>query len=116
MASSGPQPARTSRLEITGLHKTLGGTEVLRGIELAVDGGEFVSLLGPSGCGKTTTLNIVAGFLDADAGVVSIDGQSLSGVPSHRRDLAMVFQNYALFPHLTVFDNIAFGLRMHRVP
>lgn len=84
-------------------------------VSFSVRKGEFVSILGPSGCGKTTLLRIIAGFTDPDAAAVEIDGVSMNGVPPHRRNTAMVFQNYALFPHISVFDNIAFGLRMRRL-
>ena len=77
--------------------------------------GEFFSLLGPSGCGKTTTLRCIAGFEEASEGSIVLGGQRLDGRPPHRRDVGLVFQTYALFPHLTVFDNIAFGLRLRKV-
>jgi spermidine/putrescine ABC transporter ATP-binding subunit len=83
---------------------------------LVVRRGEYVCLLGPSGCGKTTTLRIVAGFVEPDAGTVFIDGQDVSDRPPNKRNIGMVYQSYALFPHMTVFDNVAFGLRMRRVP
>ena len=102
-----------SRLELRGLRKAFGPTLVLQDFSLSIAGGEFVSLLGPSGCGKTTTLNIVAGFFDADGGSVELDGNDVTALPSHRRGVSMVFQSYALFPHMTVADNVAFGLRMH---
>nr|WP_256444652.1 ABC transporter ATP-binding protein [Deinococcus sp. GbtcB9] len=85
-------------------------------IDLDIRRGEFFSLLGPSGCGKTTLLRILAGFEQPDAGAVLIGGQDMTGVPPHRRDVNTVFQNYALFPHMTVQDNVAFGLRMKGVP
>ena len=97
-------------LDIRGAAKSFGGAAVLGGVDLPVARGEFVSLLGPSGCGKTTLLRIVAGLLRADAGTVTLDGEALSGKPPHKRDVGVVFQNYALFPHLTVGDNVAFGL------
>jgi putative spermidine/putrescine transport system ATP-binding protein len=84
-------------------------------VTLAVREGEFFSLLGPSGCGKTTTLRLVAGFEPPDAGRLLIRGRDVTHVPPERRDTGMVFQNYALFPHRTVFENVAFGLRMRRV-
>lgn len=84
-------------------------------ISLTVQSGEFVSLVGPSGCGKTTTLNLIAGFINPDAGEIFIDGERMNDVPIYKRKLGMVFQNYALFPHMTVRDNIAFGLRMQKL-
>ncbi len=84
-------------------------------LSLGVGRGEFVCLLGPSGCGKTTTLRIVAGFVEPDVGTVFINGQDVSGRPPNKRDFGMVYQSYALFPHMTVFDNVAFGLRMRGV-
>src|SRR5207302_1372766 len=78
--------------------------------------GEFLTILGPSGCGKTTTLRIIAGLLDPDGGEVLLDGRPVHHLPAHRRETAMVFQSYALFPHMTVEENVAFGLRMRRVP
>lgn len=83
-------------------------------MNLSVPPGSFVTLLGPSGSGKTTTLNLIAGFLDPDAGEVYFDDRPMSGVPPNKRDIGMVFQSYALFPHMTVFDNVAFPLRMRR--
>jgi putative spermidine/putrescine transport system ATP-binding protein len=85
-------------------------------ISFEVRAGEFFSLLGPSGCGKTTTLRCIAGFESLDAGAIRLHGERLDDKPPHRRDVGLVFQNYALFPHLTVFDNVAFGLRLRRVP
>ena len=83
---------------------------MLSRVNLGVKRGEFVSLLGPSGCGKTTLLRIVAGLLAPDAGNVRLDGQDITDRPPHHRDVGVVFQNYALFPHLTVAENVAFGL------
>jgi putative spermidine/putrescine transport system ATP-binding protein len=87
---------------------------VLGGVALGVEKGEFVSLLGPSGCGKTTLLRIVAGLLAVDRGTVRLDGQDITTLPPHKRDVGVVFQNYALFPHLTVAENVAFGLKARR--
>ena len=92
-----------------------GAVRAVDGIDLAVHEGEFLSVLGPSGCGKTTTLNLIAGFVEPTAGRVLIDGLDMKGRPPHARGLGVVFQSYALFPHLTVFENVAFGLRERRV-
>jgi len=99
-------------VELKALVKAFGPVVAVDGIDLAVYEGEFLSLLGPSGCGKTTTLNLIAGFIEPTRGRVLIDGLDVTGRPAYRRDLGVVFQNYALFPHMTVFENIAFGLRM----
>lgn len=85
-------------------------------LSLNVRPGEFLTLLGPSGCGKTTILRLIAGFEEADAGDILIDGQRVNGLPANRRDVNTVFQSYALFPHMTVFDNVAFALRMKKTP
>ena len=102
-------------LTIAHLHSSYGPTKVLHDVGLVVPDGSVVTLLGPSGCGKTTVLRIVAGFLQPDAGTVLLDSQSLLGLPPERRRVGMVFQSYALFPHLDVWGNVAFGLRMARV-
>ena len=101
-------------LDVAGAEKSFGAATVLGGVDLAVAQGEFVSLLGPSGCGKTTLLRIVAGLLAVDRGTVRLDGQDITALPPHRRDVGVVFQNYALFPHLTVAENVAFGLKARR--
>ena len=101
-------------LDVSGATKSFGAATVLSGVDLGVGQGEFVSLLGPSGCGKTTLLRIVAGLLGVDRGTVKLDGQDITALPPHRRDVGVVFQNYALFPHLTVAENVAFGLKAHR--
>ncbi|GJD64463.1 ABC transporter ATP-binding protein [Methylobacterium frigidaeris] len=104
-------PSDPGFLTIVGAEKRFGASTVLGGVDLAVAGGEFVSLLGPSGCGKTTLLRIVAGLVAADRGRVVLDGRDVTRTPPHRRDVGVVFQNYALFPHLTVAENVAFGLK-----
>lgn len=108
--------ANAPAVEVSGIARRFGGVEALRGVDLSIASGEFFSLLGPSGCGKTTLLRIVAGLELPDAGIVRIDGVDLSGTPAHRRPVNTVFQSYALFPHLDVQDNVAFGLRMKGRP
>lgn len=85
-------------------------------VNLQVERGEFVTLLGPSGCGKTTTLRMIAGFESPNSGQLVLDGAVINDRPPNQRDMAMVFQSYALFPHLSVFENIAYGLRLRRLP
>ena len=92
------------------------GEPILNGINLDIKDKEFVTFLGPSGCGKTTTLRIIGGFLTPDSGTVSFDGKVINNIPPHKRNVNTVFQRYALFPHLNVYDNIAFGLRVKKVP
>ena len=92
------------------------GERILDGINLYINDHEFLTLLGPSGCGKTTTLRIIGGFLSPTSGDVTFDGQRINDVPPYERQINTVFQRYALFPHLNVFDNIAFGLRVAKVP
>jgi spermidine/putrescine transport system ATP-binding protein len=101
----------TGAISLRGLTKRFGEHTVLRGIDLDIAGGEFFSLLGPSGCGKTTTLRLIGGFDRADEGCVLLDGVDVSDAPPERRPVNTVFQSYALFPHLTVEQNVAFGLR-----
>ncbi len=97
--------------------KTFDGKVVaVDAVTLDIAAGEFFSLLGPSGCGKTTSLRMIAGFEQPDSGRVHVGGQDITDVPVHRRDMGMVFQSYALFPHRTVAENVAFGLRMREVP
>jgi putative spermidine/putrescine transport system ATP-binding protein len=103
-------------VDIRGIVKKFGGVVAVDGFSLSVQRGEFVSLLGPSGCGKTTLLRLISGLLKADNGEIVIHGQDMSNVPANKRDIGLVFQNYALFPHMTVFDNLAFGLRMRKMP
>ena len=102
-------------LEIDSVSMSYGQRRILDEVSLTVQEGEFVSLLGPSGCGKTTTLNVVGGFIRPTDGRVRVDGRDVTELPPHRRDLAIVFQNYALFPHLTVRDNVSYGLRARKV-
>jgi ABC-type Fe3+/spermidine/putrescine transport system ATPase subunit len=111
-----PATAHGKNVRLVGVTKRFGENVAVDDVDLEVDAGEFVSLLGPSGCGKTTTLRMVAGFEHPDEGDVRIGDVSVVSVPAHRRGTAMVFQDYALFPHRTVQQNVAFGLRMHKVP
>src|SRR5450830_1129080 len=103
-----------SAIEIHGVAHRFGDLQALAGVDLSIAQGEFFSLLGPSGCGKTTLLNIIAGFLAPGAGRVVLSGRDITSLPPHQRDIGMVFQNYALFPHLNVFDNVAYGLRVRK--
>ena len=103
-------------LDVREATKSFGAARVLDGVDLAVMRGEFVSLLGPSGCGKTTLLRLVAGLTERDSGRFLLDGQEISRLPPHKRDVGVVFQSYALFPHLTVAENVAFGLRAKGAP
>ncbi|MCQ0970021.1 ABC transporter ATP-binding protein [Paracoccus sp. TK19116] len=102
---------RKPMIECTGLNKHYGDYHALRDIDLTIREGEFFSLLGPSGCGKTTLLRVIAGFEDISSGAVLIDGKRMEDVPANKRPTNMVFQSYAIFPHLTVAQNVAFGLR-----
>jgi spermidine/putrescine transport system ATP-binding protein len=101
-------------VRLVGLEKTFEGSHAVRGIDLDIHAGEFFSLLGPSGCGKTTTLRMIAGFEEPSAGEILLDGADLVAVPAHRRPVNTVFQSYALFPFLNVWDNVAFGLRYQK--
>lgn len=103
-------------IEIQNVVKTFGQQVVLKGINLDIYENEFVTLLGPSGCGKTTLLRIIAGFLEPDNGSVLMDGENIATLPAFKRDVNTVFQHYALFPHLNVYDNIAFGLKIKKEP
>ena len=102
-------------LQLLGLHKSYGDVPAVRGIDLDIAAGEFFSLLGPSGCGKTTTLRMIAGFETPTSGEIRIDGADVSRIPANDRPVNTVFQNYALFPFMTVEDNVAFGLRYQKV-
>jgi len=103
-------------LEVADGVKQFSNFRALNGVSISVERGEFFTLLGPSGCGKTTLLRAIAGFNDLTSGSISLDGQDLRAIPPHKRDIGMVFQDYAVFPHLSVFDNVAFGLKPRKVP
>src|SRR5215213_6842433 len=103
-----------ARLTIRGLNKYYGKVHALRGIDLDIQEGEFCVFVGPSGCGKSTLLRTIAGLEDSNGGSIAIDGEPVDGVRPRDRNIAMVFQSYALYPYLDVFENIAFGLRARR--
>ena len=105
-----------AKLEIVDVHKSFGKNHVVKGINLTVDDGEFLCLLGPSGCGKTTLLRMIAGLTETDEGSIIINGKDITDLPPDKRSNGMVFQNYALFPHMTVEQNIAYGLKRHGLP
>jgi len=104
-----------SELRLAGLEKRYGATIAVAGIDLEVREGEFMTLLGPSGCGKTTTLGLIAGFFPPTAGEILLGGRPVAGLPPFKRDIGVVFQDYALFPHMTAGENVAFGLRMRNL-
>lgn len=112
-----PETAQNQTIvELKGIRRSFGKVTAVDGVDLKVDRGEFLAFLGPSGCGKTTLLRIIAGFEQADEGEVWVAGEDVTGLAPERRPLNMVFQRYALFPHLTVDDNIAFGLKLEKMP
>ena len=102
-------------IELKNLTKNFDDQQVLKGINLDIHHNEFLTLLGPSGCGKTTTLRIIAGFEEASSGEVLFDGMDISKIPAYKREINTVFQKYALFPHMNVFDNVAFGLNIKKM-
>jgi putative spermidine/putrescine transport system ATP-binding protein len=114
--AAGPDRDADAGLVLRQVAKTLGGRLIVDNLDLRVRRGELVCLLGPSGCGKTTTLRMIGGFLRPDAGQVLIGGRGYTTTPPERRPTAMVFQNYALWPHMNVFKNVAFGLRLRKLP
>ena len=111
---------KSGRLSLVELTKTFGDgsgeVTAVDHINLDINPGEFITLLGPSGCGKTTTLRMIAGFEDASSGKVMLDGDNMAVIPPNRRPMSMVFQSYALFPHLSVRDNVAYGLKLQKMP
>ncbi|GMQ85900.1 MAG: ABC transporter ATP-binding protein [Acidimicrobiia bacterium] len=113
-AQAGEGPIALTGLRLESVEKRYGDVIAVDSVDLSIDEGEFVSLLGPSGCGKTTTLRVIAGFEWADRGRIVLEGMDVTDVPPHKRDIGMVFQDYSLFPHMTVWQNVAFGLEMRR--
>jgi len=103
-------------IKLSGISKSFDGKQIIGNFQLDVNHGEFLTILGPSGCGKTTVLRMIAGFESADEGQILLDSQDVTQVPAEQRHVNTVFQSYALFPHMTVFENVAFGLRMQKVP
>ncbi len=103
-------------VQVENVRKTYGEVEALKGVCLGFKSGRLTAILGPSGCGKTTLLRSIAGFIEVDAGRILFDGEEVTGLPPQRRGTAMVFQNYALWPHMTIFENVAYGLRLQKVP
>src|SRR5467141_377828 len=112
-AASRSQPgAAPAEVRLEGLRKTFGDVVAVAGVDLEIRQGEFFSLLGPSGCGKTTCLRMIAGFEEPSAGRILLQGQDVSRLPAYERDVNTVFQDYALFPHMTVYDNVEYGLKV----
>src|SRR5712664_200022 len=103
-------------LSLNNICKRFGATNAVDDVSISVERGEFFGLLGASGCGKTTTLRVIAGLETPDSGAVEFDGREVTNLPAEHRGFGMVFQNYALFPHLNVFENVAFGLRARHLP
>lgn len=103
-------------IELKGVSKTFGNYQALKATDLTIKYGEFITLLGPSGCGKTTLLRLISGFEKPDTGKIFVNGRDVTDLPPEKRQMNMVFQSYALFPHMTVFENVAFGLRCKKVP
>src|SRR5690349_1920476 len=102
-------------LALQSVSRAFGAVHAVDGVSFDVKSGQLISVLGPSGCGKSTVLNLIAGFVRPDRGVISLDGRSINDVPPNQRKIGIVFQSYALFPHLTAFENVAFGLRMRGI-
>ena len=103
-------------IELRSIKKSYGSNTIINDFNLTINNGEFVTILGPSGCGKTTVLRLLAGLEELDSGNIILDGEDITNVPAEKRHINTVFQSYALFPHMTIFENVAFGLRMQKVP
>jgi multiple sugar transport system ATP-binding protein len=101
-------------LQLDNIKKSFGDTHVIKGVDLQIEKGEFIVFVGPSGCGKSTLLRLIAGLEPITSGTLSLDGRDITRTPSGKRDLAMVFQSYALYPHMSVFDNMSFALKLAR--
>jgi iron(III) transport system ATP-binding protein len=114
-AELGQESIMGNPLYIENVVKRFGDFNAVDGISLEIEEGEFFTLLGPSGCGKTTLLRMIAGFNSVDAGVIRFKEKILNDIPAHRRNIGMVFQNYAIFPHMSVFNNVAYGLKARKV-
>lgn len=110
------QRSRTPVVELRAICKGFDGRDIISNLDLTINHGEFLTILGPSGCGKTTVLRLIAGLEDADSGHIILDNQDITDIPAEHRHVNTVFQSYALFPHMSVFENVAFGLRMQKVP
>jgi ABC-type sugar transport system ATPase subunit len=104
-----------AKVKLAGVRKSFGAVEIIKGIDLEIDRGQMVVVVGPSGCGKSTLLRMIAGLEDITSGMIEIDGRVVNDVPPAERQIAMVFQSYALYPHKSVRENIGFGLRMAKV-
>ncbi|MEG1655577.1 MAG: ATP-binding cassette domain-containing protein, partial [Hafnia sp.] len=111
-SNAAPQPV----VRLTGIRKSFDDKDIITDLDLTINHGEFLTILGPSGCGKTTVLRLIAGLEDVDDGRVILDGEDITHLPAEQRHVNTVFQSYALFPHMTVLDNVAFGLRMQKRP
>ena len=103
-------------LELRGIRKSFGDAHIIKGVDLAIEKGEFIVFVGPSGCGKSTLLRLIAGLEPITSGTLMLDGRDITHAPSGKRDLAMVFQSYALYPHMSVYDNMSFALKLAKVP
>ncbi|MGZ5114393.1 MAG: ABC transporter ATP-binding protein, partial [Usitatibacter sp.] len=103
-------------VHIRNVHKQFGGTQVIRGVDIDITDGEFAVLVGPSGCGKSTLLRMIAGLEEISSGEIEIGGRIVNDMQPKERDIAMVFQNYALYPHMSVYENMSYGLRIRRMP
>src|SRR3984957_10413258 len=111
-----PPRTRSTAVQLNELSKRYGAQLAVDNLSLTIEPGSMLALLGPSGCGKTTCLRMIAGLVQPSSGEIFIDGKRITGTPVHKRNIGMLFQNYALFPHMTVAENVAFGLEARRLP